>query len=313
MSKGLFRGAIMWSACNFSGDNGPLATAENTGVEIQKALKAANLDEMRQVPADRILGIQGENQLGLSITGFRTGGMMDGYFSTKKKADLLAAHEANDIPIIASFTHDEGASPLKQAKTVAEYKAAAVKAYGDAADEFLKLYPVTKDEEIVPVAQAAANDAGGMTGACNCATLQAKYNKSATYIMVFARKHPYVPGVKIADQDTATVGAYHTSEVPYFFGTQDAFNLFRPTRAWTPWDRELSEKMTAVLVAFANTGVPATNDVKWPAWSAQNQQYIQFGDKISVEKVNLPGLEFASKHRAAAAAPAPRPTGFPRD
>ena len=46
--------------------------------------------------------------------------------------------------------------------------------------------------------------------------------------MVFARKHPYVPGVKIADQDTATIGAYHTSEVPYFFGTQDAFNLFRP-------------------------------------------------------------------------------------
>ena len=60
--------------------------------------------------------------------------------------------------------------------------------------------------------------------------------------------------------------------------------------------------MTAVLIAFANTGDPATNDVKWPAWSAQNQQYISFGDKITLEKVNTERLEFAAKHHPAAGA-----------
>ena len=251
LSKGLFRGAIMWSGCNWSGGNAPpataaagrgtpagpgggggnaLAAAERNGLEIQKALKANSLDEMRQVAADRIIGIQAESQVGVSVSGFRAGGVIDGYFSPKPQAEILAAHEINDVPIIASFTHDEANIALKQAKTVDEYRATAAKLFGDAADEFLKLYPVSSAAEIPAVAQDAANDSAGLRNSCNCASLQAQYNKSAAYIMTFARKHPYTPGVKIADQDIATVGAYHTSEIPYFFGTLDAFNLFRSTR-----------------------------------------------------------------------------------
>jgi para-nitrobenzyl esterase len=115
--------------------------------------------------------------------------------------------------------------------------------------------------------------------------------------------------VKIADQDIATIGAYHTSEVPYFLGSLDAYNMFRPTRNWTPYDRDLSEKMTAALIALANTGSPATSAVAWPAWSAQNQQYVSFGDKIAVEKVNAPRLDFMSKHRPAAGLAARPRTG----
>ena len=55
--------------------------------------------------------------------------------------------------------------------------------------------------------------------------------------------------------------------------------------------------MTASIIAFARTGNPATPDVKWPAWSATDQQYISFGDKITVEKVNAARLEFMTKHR----------------
>ena len=68
------------------------------------------------------------------------------------------------------------------------------------------------------------------------------------------RAHPYVPGVRIADQNTATVGAYHTADIPYFLGTQDAYNMFRPTRNWTPWDREMSARMMGSLIAMAATG-----------------------------------------------------------
>jgi para-nitrobenzyl esterase len=46
--------------------------------------------------------------------------------------------------------------------------------------------------------------------------------------------------------------------VPYWFGTQDALNFIRPTRNWTSYNRELSQKMTAALFAFANTGDPNT-------------------------------------------------------
>jgi para-nitrobenzyl esterase len=172
---------------------------------------------------------------------------------------------------------------------------------------------VASGAEIPAMAQTAANDASGLLNSCDCARAQAQYGTSRTYIMDFARKHPYAPGVKIADQDTATIGAYHTSEVPYFFGTLDAFNLFRRTREWTPWDRELSRRMTAALIAFAATGDPSTPETPWPAWSAEAPRYIRFGDAITVETVNLERQQFMRKHRPAPAGPSPRRAGFPVD
>jgi para-nitrobenzyl esterase len=297
LSKGLFRGAVMLSGCNWTGENTPLAKAEETGLEIQKLLKASSLDEMRQVPADRILAMQSESQVGVSNPGVRTGPVIDGYFMPKTKAAILEAHEVNDVPIIASYTHDEANNDLKKTQTVAEYKAGAAKIFGAAAEEFLKLYPVAADADIKLMAQTAANEANGLLNSCTCATLQAKYNKSQTFITVYSHKHPYVPGVQIADQDPATIGAYHTSEVPYYFGTFDAYNLFRPTRNWADWDYELSKKMTAVLIAFANTGNPATPDVKWPAWTAENESYVNFGDQITLDTVNRTRLDWMAKHR----------------
>lgn len=313
-SKGLFRGAVMFSGCNYTSEDTPLTEAEATGLEVQKRLEAATLDDMRQVPADRILAIQNEFQLGRSVAGVRTSGVIDGYFMPATKASLVAAGGAADVPIIASFTHDEANIPLKAATTVAEYEARAAQVFGAAAAEFLSLYPVASDAEIRGVAQEAANDASGLFNARTCASLQARYHKSPAYITVFSRRHPYVEGVKIADQDPATIGAYHTAEIPYYFGTQDAYNLFRPTRTWTPWDRELSQKLTAALVAFAATGNPSTADLAWPAWSAQDERYVEFGDAITTLSVNRARLEFMAKHR-----PAPMPPGaagprrFPRD
>jgi para-nitrobenzyl esterase len=309
LSRGLFRGAVMLSGCNFTTSNTPLAEAEATGLEVQKLLEAASLDDMRQVPADRILAVQSEFQLGRSVAGVRTSGVIDGYFMPGTKAAILAAGGAADVPIIASFTHDEANIALKNATTAAEYEAAAKKMFGAAADEFLSLYPVRSDADIRATAQEAANDAAGLFNSRTCASLQAQYHKSPTYMTVFSRKHPYVPGVKIADQDPTTIGAYHTSDVPYYFGTQDAYNLFRPTRNWTPWDRDLSQKLTAALSAFATTGDPSVGSVVWPAWSVQNDRYIEFADEISLVTVNRARLEFMGKHRPP---PAPPGAGGPR-
>lgn len=306
-SKGLFRGAVMFSGCNFTNDNAPLAEAEATGLDVQTRLGVASLDAMRQVPADQILAIQNEFQLGRSVAGVRTGGVIDGYFTPGTRAAMLAASAAADVPIVASFTHDEANIALKRATTVAGYEASARDLFGAAAGEFLSLYPVADDGAIAATAQDAANDASGLQNSRVCAQLQARHHRSSAYITVFSRKHPYVPGVRIADQDTATVGAYHTSEIPYYFGTQDAYNLFRPTRAWTAWDRTLSEDLTASLVAFANTGVPSTPKLTWPAWSATDERYLEFGDAVRTVPIDSRRLDFMAAHR-----PAPTPPGGPR-
>jgi para-nitrobenzyl esterase len=303
LSKGLFRGAMMSSGCNWGSNGTPLADAEKTGLEIQKRLGSSNLAAMRNVPADRILAIQNETQVGVSVQGVRVGGIVDGYFMPKTQMEILKAGQVNDVPLIASFNHDEAAGPLSQAKTVAEYKEIAGKMYGKDVGEFLKLYPVSKDADVAAQAGKVARETGLERNARNCAMLQGQYAKSKTFIDTYSRKHPYVPGVKIADQNVDTIGAYHTADIPYWFGTQDAYNMYRPTRNWTAWDRELSERMSAMLIAFANTGDPSTAKDKWPAWSAKNEVKLEFNDAVKVTPVNAKGVAWLQAHPAQPVAP----------
>ena len=302
LSKGLFRAAVMSSGCNWGNSDEPLAKAEETGLQLQKLLHASNLDDMRQAPADKIIALQAEMQVGVSVQGVRAGPVIDGYFMPKTQLEILQAHEINDVPIIASSNGDDLDSaqyPLTRATTVAEYKDIAQKMYGDKVDEFLALYPVASDADVSVMKHRAAEDNGLQESSRHCAQLQSEYDKSPAYIDLFAHKHPYTPGVKIADQDIATVGAYHTSDIPYFFGTLDAFNMFRSTREWQPWDHQLSEDMMATLIAMAKTGSPATAAVKWPAWSASDEQRVQFSDKIAVEQLYIKGMDWLAAHKAA--------------
>jgi para-nitrobenzyl esterase len=101
--------------------------------------------------------------------------------------------------------------------------------------------------------------------------------------------------------------------VPYWFGTFDAFNIFRPTRVWTPYDRWLSDAMLGSLIAFANTGSPNTAELKWPAWSERDERYVVLGDAITAEKLQTKRMDWLAAH-APASIPRPEaPPPNPRD
>jgi para-nitrobenzyl esterase len=310
-SKGLFRAAVMSSGCNYRQDGQTLADAEKAGLAIQERVKAGSLAALRNVPADRILAAQSETQLGLSVSGVRISGpIIDGYVLPVKKSEALAAGSINRVPIIASYNANDisfGFEPLLGAKTVADFNAAATKLWGDAAPEFLKLYPVKTDADVPATARRAVTEAGLENSARYCAQAQVKLGAPA-WIDEYTRVHPYVPGVRLADQNTATVGAYHTADIPYFFGTQDAYNMFRPTRNWTPWDRELSAKMMGALIAMAATGSPDTPAMRWSGWTPKTESKIMFGDAISTAKLNTKRLDWLAAHPASTT-PVVRPRG----
>jgi para-nitrobenzyl esterase len=142
----------------------------------------------------------------------------------------------------------------------------------------------------------AAREAGMESTMRAWARAQVKTGKAPVYVNVFSRVHPYAPGVTFSDHDPKTVGAYHTGEVPYWFQTQDAYNLFRTTRNWTPYDRELSDKLSDALIAFAKTGDPNTRAIVWPRYDPANEQMMEFGDSIRVLRMNTPGLDFFVAH-----------------
>jgi para-nitrobenzyl esterase len=315
LSKGLFRGAMMSSGCNFTGDPVPLATGEQVGLDLQKRLGAANLAAMRNAPADRILAQQSESQVGVSVQGVRAPAVIDGYFFVAGKADTLTRKLGSDVPIIASSNGDDidgGRSPLTRTSTVADYEAAARKMYGADADAFLKLYPVKTDAEVKAVAHLAAAEAGMLQGSRACGQLQAKFNSSATYVDFFTRRHPYAPGVTFPDQDTATVGAYHTADVPYWFDTMDKYNWMRVTRNWTTYDRDLSERMMSALISLADTGSPRSAKLDWPAWTDAKPQYLEFGDAVSVKTMPVKRIDWQVAHPPTIQPAAPGPVR-PRD
>ncbi|MES2444765.1 MAG: carboxylesterase family protein [Pseudomonadota bacterium] len=315
-AKGLFRAAVMSSGCNFGTDGPLLAEAEKTGVALQQRLGAAGLDAMRQIPADRILAVQSENQLGVRVEGVRIGGpVIDGHIVPARKAELLAAGRFNPVPIVAGYNTNDlsfGFEPILSATTVAGFEEGARKLYGDDAPAFLALYPVASDAEVHAVARIAATEAGFEASARFCAQAQSRAGLPA-YIDEYARVHPYVPGVRIADQDTATVGAYHTADIPYWFGTQDKYNMFRPTRNWQPWDRTLSRQMMQALIALADTGSPSTAAMPWPAWTPAKEQKLVLGDSVRAVTLDSKRLDWLAAHPVTPGVPPRRPGGNPID
>ena len=320
LSKGLFRAAMMSSACAFTeggviGAAVPLSEAEAVGGELQKRLGAADLEAMRNAPADRILALQAESQVGVNVKGLRAPAVIDGYVFTASKADTLAKHLGSDVPILAGSNGDDIDSaryPLTHSHTVAEYETLARKMYGKDADAFLALYPVHADADVSPMAHLAAIEGGFLQSSRTCAALQAQANHSAAYIDLFTRKHPYAPGVTFADQDPATVGAYHTGDIPYWLDTLDRYNALRPTRNWTDGDRTLTDHMVRALIAMAETGSPSTPELNWPAWTAKTPRFVEIGAETSVRSMNLRRMDWMATHPPADLGAAPVRTG-PKD
>ncbi|MEG3147111.1 carboxylesterase family protein [Sphingomonas sp. RT2P30] len=311
-AKGLFRSATMTSWCNYHDAMPSLAEAEATGVAVQQRLRADSLAALRDIPADRILAIQGESQLGANVAGIRIGGpIVDGLVLRDQKPALLAAGRINRVPIIASSNTDDIdilMSPFGYVTRLDQYHATAQAAFGADAPAFLHLFPATTDIEAKVMAHNVAHLTGFVAASRQCARDQASIGQPA-YLDQFSRKHPYTPGVHFADQDPATIGAYHTGDIPYWLGTLDSYNSLRRTRDWTPYDRQLSATMMDDLIAFARDGKPGAD---WPAWSARAEREALFGDSVAVRPLDVRRLDWLAAHPVARQAIPPK-AGSPRD
>jgi para-nitrobenzyl esterase len=310
-AKGLFRAAAMSSWCIYRAAMPTLSDAEAIGLKVQQHLAAPSLTAMRNLPADRILAAQSESQVGAPEQGIRIGGpIADGYILPDQKPALLAAGKINRVPIITSSNTDDldiVMSPFGKVNTLDQYRAAAAAVYRDKAVEFLWRFPATTDAQAREKAWHVAHLAGFELSSRQCAADQASVGEKA-YVAQFSRKHPYTPGVRFADHDPETIGAYHGGDVPYWFGTFDAFNARRRTRDWTPYDRQLSQVMMDHLIAFARDGAPGGG---WQAWTPSKQIERSFGDTIERRNLESANLDWLEANRAPSG-PAIRSTS-PRD
>ena len=270
-----------------------LAEMEANGVKLQAAMKAKDVAQMRTIPADQLTDIAKANKIVFS------GPNVDGYVVPGAPADIYAAGKQTDVPLLLSSVGNDifSKNALTDARTLADYKAAADKLYGPDAPTFLKLFPAKNDAEATRQAQEVARISGFGIVARDWAKAQSATAKSPIWLVQYNHPHPYPPGVVITDMDVKTAGAYHNSDLPFWYGTLDSLNLYRHTRDWTANDYKISNQMQDVLVAFARTGNPATAEAPIPRYNPVREQRLVFGDAgITVETLNKKQVDFIETH-----------------
>ena len=270
-ARGLFQRIVAMSGAMF-GDvirTVPLSVGEAQGSALQAALGAGSLGAMRGMAADRIIAAPTP----------RVPIVIDGRVLTATPAATFAAHGQADVPLMLGFTRDEAFRALGPVATPGDFAAAVRRTFPAHADAILAAYPVGDAARVARAVADVQRDSSVGVQMAQWARAQAAHGSAPVYGWLFSRVHPYAPGVSFSDHDPATVGAYHSGDIPYWLGTFDAFNSLRVTRNWGATDQRLSAYMLDAISHFARGDAPAAD---WPRFDASAPQLMGLGDTIGV-------------------------------
>jgi para-nitrobenzyl esterase len=185
-------------------------------------------------------------------------------------AALVAAGKVNDVPMLTGLNADEGsASPNYGKMTAEQFRQQVARRYGDRANTLLARYPAASETDASRSQVVSARDAG-IAGVQQLLTERARTAHTPSFAYYFNRAIPW--------PDHPEFAAFHTSEVPYVFGTLDVL-----PRPWTDYDRALSDVMMRYWINFVTHGDPnGTNLQKWPTFEPTKPNFMELGLKVGV-------------------------------
>jgi para-nitrobenzyl esterase len=291
LARGLFQRAIGQSGGHFfTRSLAPLETAEQAGLRFARTLGAATIDDLRARPAREIQfrrpdedGILKEvydasDPKGIERT--TSWAVIDGHVHPERVMDVFARGAQHDVPLISGATADEGTTqpPIT---TRAEFERRAREDYGAMADEFLRNFPARNDAEAMLASRRAVGTRVFNWENWTWANMQAQTGRAPVYFYHFSHLPPKPPFPGRGGDLERELGAFHTVEIPYVFGTLDA-------RDW-PWrtvDRELADTMARYWVNFAAAGDPNGSGLPtWPHYHPQQPTTMWFDHGVRVDDV----------------------------
>ena len=261
--KGLFKRAISQSGAWMGIGIGKMTTraqAEEAGVKLAQSMGAATLADMRAKSADELL----KNGRGGGI-------IVDGWYVPEDLSATFAKGKENDVDVLVGSNRDEGTFFARPGSSpnAEQFTTRAKQRFGDLADGYAKVYPVSNDAEAAAAQLAGMRDEMGWHMR-TWAQLQGKRGKDKSYLYFFTRVPPAVEG-------RPSRGATHTAELSYMF------NNLAPGAPWTDVDKKLADMMSSYWVNFAATGNPNGKGLpEWPVYSEKAAQAMVLGDTVSV-------------------------------
>ena len=260
LAKGLFVRAISESGPGLIpgaaiGGGMTIAQREQAGVKYEESLGAHSAADLRKIPAMDFY----KTPPGGGRGGYSPGGpVVDGWVLTGTKPAV-----GTEATLMIGMTADDIGIEEPKDLTLATFQQGARMKYGAKADEFLKLYPAITDGEARKMWKISARDQARVSIDLWSAEQLKLSPKIYTYF--FDRPIPWPAHPEF--------GAFHTSEVPYVFGT-----LHTLDRPWQPVDEHVSDVMSSYWVNFASSGDPnGTNLPAWPAYSAIDHKTMELG------------------------------------
>jgi para-nitrobenzyl esterase len=260
LAHGLFRRAIVESDPMF-GMNDPMQTlgeAEQGGEKFAKALGADALADLRMVASTDLIRVMGSNAVGF---GLRPN--VDGQVLPHDLPEVIATRHGDGTALLIGTNYDEG-TELLPATTPEGLAALAHRRFGAQADQIAALYNGADDDRATSAQDRMQSDYL-LAASVRQARLFAERGEP-TYVYRFTRLAP--------GSDPIKVGAFHSAELAYVFGTQASIK-----RPWSDRDRALSQQMQHYWTNFAKTGNPNGEGLpEWPRFAAAGQEVMELGD-----------------------------------
>jgi para-nitrobenzyl esterase len=237
---------------------------------VRDELHASNLAALRAISAEELL-----REVSGAEHSFSFQPVVDGYFLPESIPAIFAADKQAKIPMLAGWNKNEARfnTAAKNGKfTLADLKKLAVERFGAQADEFLKVYHASSDEEALQVADDLTS--AGFLAFATWAWLEAQVKSGVTSVYRYrfdldSPGDPYHP---------VSAGAFHSDEIEYVFGTLDS----RQGAKWRSEDYKLSELMQTYWTNFAKSGDPnSSGAAQWPAYNPSDGWQLIHLDRYS--------------------------------
>lgn len=276
-AKGLFQRAIAQSGGLFEplalAPSYQLKQAEEDGLAYAATLGAASVEDLRRLPAARLL----EGQASLV-----THPVIGTPVLPLSPYDAYAGGRQTLVPVLIGYNAEEARSLADlQSITAATYAADLARTWGPLPETIVAAYPYADD---LSARQARANLERDLRFGWDMwawARLQAARGAPA-WLYRFDQRPPFPAG-----SVRAGWGASHFAELWYMFD-----HLDQEPWTWTARDRRLADVMAAYWVNFARTGDPNAKGLPpWPAYDPATDLVQRLGASITTgANPDLPGL-----------------------